>query len=251
MHVGMSVASATPEYHRIVYVVTMHLAAFTHRWQKTKLSADILTCVAGRTAATDEDSDFDPDEASSTSSPRRPLQNQAAGSTESPERPVSPQKAEAKAAFRRPASPDPVPAAAPVQAPSSPEKPASPERPEPHARTQAAVALQPDASHSSSRTVPQTGDTGISGSQEPAEAVEPSANQEGHGAAHVAESSAGDMIVEGVVDLIYRCVSSRLLIYPADRLRTFAPSLACYHQYFKGQRKGGRCNLAKLSWRKV
>ena len=147
-------------------------------------------------------------------SPRRGVQNQAATSTESPERPVSPQKAEAKAAFRRPTSPEP---SAPVQAPSSPEKPASPERPEPHAtRTQVAVAVQQDASSSS--TAPQIADISMSGdlsheqnSQKPAEGVEASVSEaeaeaspsgENHGAAQVAEPSA-DMIVEGIADICF------------------------------------------------
>ncbi|KAL3136862.1 kinesin-like protein, variant 2 [Trebouxia sp. C0009 RCD-2024] len=156
--------------------------------------------IHGRTAATDEESDFEPDgDDGSDALPRRAVQNQAASSTESPERPVSPQKAEAKAAFRRPASPEPAPVAAPVQAPSSPEKPASPERPEPHAaRSQAPREVQ-HASNSSSSTAHQTADMSMSGnltqeqdSQQPLQTVEPSMHVESDG---VAEPSA-DMIVE-------------------------------------------------------
>ncbi|KAL3158040.1 kinesin-like protein [Trebouxia sp. C0010 RCD-2024] len=156
--------------------------------------------IHGRTAATDEESDFDPDgDDGSDTSPRRAVQNQAASSTESPERPVSPQKAEAKAAFRRPASPEPAPVPAPVQAPSSPQKPASPERPEAHAaRSQAPREVQ-HASNSSSSTVHQIADMSVSDnltqeqdSQQPLQAVEPSMHVESEGAA---EPSA-DMIVE-------------------------------------------------------
>lgn len=159
-----------------------------------------LPSLAGRTAATDEESDFDPDDDGSVSSPRRHVQNQAASSTESPERPVSPQKAEAKAAFRRPASPEPVLEAAAVQAPSSPEKPASPvkpaspERPEAHAaRTPAASSLQPDAC-SSSTAAQQTADISM-----PDDLI---MQQESNKAAQAAEPNAIDMIVEGKSEML-------------------------------------------------
>lgn len=127
------------------------------------------------------------------SSPRRPVQNQAASSTESPERPVSPQKAEAKAATRQPASPEPAQEAAPAQPPSSPDQPASPERPEAHAaRAQAGSAVQPGAS-SSSTGVHQDADISMP-SDSATEQGSPEDSQ-------AAEPQAGDMIVEGKADI--------------------------------------------------
>lgn len=156
--------------------------------------------MTGRTAATDEESDFDPDEDDgSVSSPRRPVQNEAARDTTSPERPASPQKAEAKAALRRPASPDPVQeSSASVQAPASPVepaspvKPASPERPEVHAaRTQAAGLHQAAAS---SMAPQKSADISIPGDLSP--------EQESHKAEQAAEPPAGDMIVEGTANML-------------------------------------------------
>lgn len=124
------------------------------------------------------------------SSPRRPVQNQAASSTESPERPVSPQKAEAKAAFRQPASPEPAQEAAAAQPPSSPDQPASPERPEAHAaKAQAGSAVQPGVNSSSSTGAHQGADISMPS--------DPVIEQGGHKDSQAAEPQAGDMIVEG------------------------------------------------------
>lgn len=130
--------------------------------------------IAGRTAATDEDSDFEADNDSddaSVSSPHRPArpqapapQEQPASNTASPERPVSPQKAESHSALRQPASPEPMQEAAspldvasPLQqgasvaAPASPEQPVSCQQPEVHAaQTQDAPVLKQSASKAAS-----------------------------------------------------------------------------------------------------
>ena len=159
---------------------------------------------AGRTAATDEESNFDPDEDDgSVSPPRRHVQNQAASDTESPERPVSPQKGEARAAFRRPASPEPAPEAASAAQPpaspgkpSSPVKPASPERPEVYAgRSHAAGSRQAAA-----RSPPPERAAKISMPDELTTAAD------SHKPAQAAQLSAGNMIVEGTATLSGRCL---------------------------------------------